>query len=389
MKKLSGLIPERDKFFHVLLLNYEQIVDNLNKKFKDYYMNQQKNTGDVSLQDELAELEKRIYDLKNLIGLGISMASNLNFESLVESVLYSCIGQVFVEKVAILLQVDIDISSYYIHMAKGYDEEFEDQAIILEEGSPFLQFLEKNPVPVEKSELETMPELQEDCKRLAGLTPKLIVPMKSKNALNGMIILGDKFTGEDFTGNEKEFLRDLAKFAAIAVENSRLYLMATLDRMTRLYIHHYFQERMTEEIKRSNRSGLPVSLIMFDIDHFKNFNDTYGHQQGDIVLKEVAEIIKSSLRSIDIASRYGGEEFAVILPETKIKDASAIATRLRKNIMNYEFSGQDDPLHVTVSLGVAEYDSSRDVTSESLIKRADMALYKAKQSGRNCVVAHK
>jgi len=174
-------------------------------------------------------------------------------------------------------------------------------------------------------------------------------------------------------------LRFLAKFAAIAVENSRIYLMSTLDRMTRLYIHHYFQERLLEEVKWSQRKGTPISLIMMDIDHFKIFNDTYGHQQGDIVLKETARLIRENIRNIDIPARYGGEEFAVILPDTNIESAEMIAGRIRKEIEAYKFSGQDKPLSVTISLGVAQLNLAKDSGKMDLIRRADEALYRAKE----------
>lgn len=333
--------------------------------------------------------ERKIYDLKNLISLGISLSSNLDFESLVESILYSCIGQMFVEKVAILLQVDIDISSFYIHMTKGYDEDRFSKDIIFSEDSPIVHYFLEHPDAALFSEIETIPELKGVAHNLEILEPHLVVPMKSKNLLNGFIILGKKLTGQDFEKSDHEFLVDLAKFAAIAVENSRLYLMATLDRMTRLYIHHYFQERLLEEIKRSDRMNIPLSLIMADIDHFKDFNDTYGHQQGDIVLKEVAQIFKGLVRSVDIPARYGGEEFAVILPDTSMEDAIEIATRLRKSVEKYEFSGQDKSLSVTISLGVAQYHADSDKESKNLIKRADAALYRAKKTGRNRVVAHR
>jgi len=342
----------------------------------------------IDFKDQkLLMLERRIYDLKNLIGLGISLSSNLDFENLVESILYTCIGQMVVEKVAILLQVDIDSANYYIHLAKGYDTDFKDHGIILKDKTPFLTFLENNPEPHKFSDLKSIAELSSDLHIMQDLSPHLIVPMKSKNSLNGMIILGDKLHGDDFTIVEKEFLEDLAKFAAIAVENSRLYLMATLDRMTRLYIHHYFQERLTEEINRSIRNNTSLSLIISDIDFFKKFNDSYGHQQGDSILKEIAQIFKQNLRSVDIAARYGGEEFAIILPETNLEDAKLIAERLRKKVDAFQFPGQDAMLHVTISLGVAQFDQTRDKSKKDLIKRADSYLYKAKENGRNMIVA--
>lgn len=340
-------------------------------------------------EKKIATIERRVYDLKNLINLGISLSSNLDFESLVESILYSCIGQMFVDRVAILLQFDIDVNSFYIHMTKGYEGIDVSSEQLFDENSPFVTFFQTEKTVVEMEELKVRDDLSEEVAKLEHLDPHIIVPMKSKNLLNGFILLGTKLTGEDFNEHEKEFLEDLAKFAAIAVENSRLYLMATLDRMTRLYIHHYFQERLDDEMKRSFRQGAPVCLIMSDIDHFKKFNDTYGHQQGDIVLKEVAKLYKQCVRGTDIPARYGGEEFAVILPDTELNDAIEIATRLRKEVEAYEFSGQAEPLHVTISLGVAQYNPDLDQEKKDLVERADSALYKAKESGRNRVVAHK
>ncbi len=338
--------------------------------------------------DEIEIFERKIYDLKNLISLGLSLSSNLDFESLVESLLYSCIGQMFLEKIAILLQVDIDESSFYIHMTKGYDQEFSGNVILRYDKSSLLKFFEENPAPHLIEELELSGKFREDLREISVLAPQMIVPMKSKNSLNGILVLGKKLTGDSFSEIEKEFLTDLAKFAAIAVENSRLYLMATLDRMTRLYIHHYFQERLLEETKRSQRTGAPLCVIMSDIDHFKGFNDTYGHQQGDTVLKEAAVIFKNMLRSTDIPSRYGGEEYAVILPDTELSDAIKIAERLRIAIGDHEFSGQKKALHVTISLGVAQYDPETDDGKDRLIQRADEALYAAKEKGRNRVMAH-
>ena len=333
--------------------------------------------------------EKKIYELKTLIGLGISLSSNLDFETLVESILYSCIGQLFVDKVAILLQTDIDVDNMYIHMAKGYDEEYNDKSIILREDSPLLMYLRENSYPVEVNSLFSFSDLAEDLKMLGMLEPVLLVPMKSKDALNGIIILGEKLSGVVYTDDDKEYLQDLSKFAAITVENSRLYLMGILDRMTRLYIHHYFQERLFEEVKRSARNNTPLSLIMMDIDHFKNVNDTYGHQQGDIVLKETAALLKGMLRSIDIPARYGGEEFAVILPETDLSGAITIAVRMRKKVEDHRFPGREEPLKVTLSIGVAQYDPFRDRDKSDFISRADASLYKAKNNGRNRVVAHR
>ena len=344
---------------------------------------------DEEIEDSQAQsLEKKIYDLRNLMEVGMSLSSNLDFQNLVESILFSCIGQLFVEKVAILLTVDIDINNYYIHSCKGYDCRFTASDLLLEQDSPLIRYLEHHPHPYDIETLKAEETIFRDLEKMMLLEPQLIVPMKSKNNINGILVLGGKIHGGAFSDDEKDFLMGLSRFAAIAVENSRLYLMATMDRMTRLYIHHYFQERLAEEMKRSVRYSKPLCLLISDIDHFKRFNDTYGHQQGDIVLKESARILKEAVRKIDLAARYGGEEFAVILPETDLENGIAVAERIRRRIEEFQFPGQKEPLHVTVSLGVAQFDPERDTEKKFLIERADQALYKAKDSGRNRVVAN-
>ncbi len=180
-------------------------------------------------------------------------------------------------------------------------------------------------------------------------------------------------------------MSSLATQLAIIIDKARLHELAIIDGLTQLYIHRYFQIRMDEEILRSKRYGYQFSLIMFDIDHFKNFNDTYGHQQGDIVLMEVAKLVKQNVRAnIDIPARYGGEEFAIILPGQNASNATIFAERLRKLVDEKEFPGQEKPLHVTISLGVGSYPVDSTVKNQ-LIHLTDQALYYAKEHGRNQV----
>ncbi|HOF32972.1 MAG TPA: sensor domain-containing diguanylate cyclase [Spirochaetota bacterium] len=343
----------------------------------------------IADQTIIDALDKKVYDMRNLIEVGASLSSNLEFNSLVDSILYSCIGQMFIEKIAIMLEIDIDNPNFMIVNKKGYPADSISPALLLPGDSPLSIYLTDNPFPVEFESLYEHAELVRDLNILKSLEPNLLVPMKSKNSLNGIVIIGNKIQGGLFSADEREFLRGLGRFASIAVENSRLYQMATMDRMTKLYIHHYFQQKLLDEIKNANRYKTPLSVFISDIDHFKKFNDTYGHQQGDIVLKEVAVIFKEAFRKLDVPARYGGEEFAVILPDTDIEKAVMIASRYRKRVEAYEFTGQKEPLHVTVSIGVAQYDPNRDFEKRDIIERADKALYKAKESGRNRVAASK
>ncbi|MFH1791375.1 MAG: sensor domain-containing diguanylate cyclase [Candidatus Omnitrophota bacterium] len=213
----------------------------------------------------------------------------------------------------------------------------------------------------------------------------LCMPLIANEEVIGVINMTNKKDGGKFNQEDVELLSTLANQAAITIYNARLYHLAITDGLTQLKIHRYFQQRLDEEITRAVEFKHPVSLILSDIDHFKKFNDTYGHQQGDIVLIETAKLFRVNVRDFDIAARYGGEEFAVILPETDTVKAMDIAEELRKKIEAHEYPSKQGKLKVTVSLGVATYPSHAG-DKETLIKAADDALYKAKDGGRNRVV---
>ena len=160
---------------------------------------------------------------------------------------------------------------------------------------------------------------------------------------------------------------------------------ANTDKHTGCFNKGYFNNALDLEVKKSKVTGAPLSLIVFDLDHFKKLNDGYGHDAGDFVLKEMAQLIrKHGVRDQDIFARYGGEEFVILLPKTNLKQAFEIAERLRKLVEAHEFMYDDKRLPVTASIGVADYRQGV-ATGTDLFKRADEAVYKSKQGGRNQV----
>ena len=165
--------------------------------------------------------------------------------------------------------------------------------------------------------------------------------------------------------------------------NTQLRELALRDGLTGLLNRRYWEECLEREFARHMRYQSPGSLVMFDIDHFKRFNDTYGHQLGDEVIREVARITKQLARETDFAGRYGGEEFVVMLPDTAIEGAMQFAERLRHAVARLDIDHMDEVLKVTVSLGVAELHEGM-TTHQELIEVADKALYQSKEKGRNC-----
>jgi len=168
----------------------------------------------------------------------------------------------------------------------------------------------------------------------------------------------------------------------IAAYETKLITMNTKDGLTGIFNRNYFETKLIEEFDRHIRYNRPLSMIMIDIDHFKKINDTYGHQAGDFILKKLATLIDERIRTIDIVSRYGGEEFCCLLPETTIDSAMALAEFLRIGVETEIFQFKDKRLRITISQGVSEINSDVD-SAEALLKLADDALYESKKNGRN------
>ena len=172
----------------------------------------------------------------------------------------------------------------------------------------------------------------------------------------------------------------------LAEANTRLAQLAVTDGLTGLYNHRHFHERLTLEVERSQRSGLPLSLLMLDVDHFKQFNDTFGHPAGDEVLRQLARVLADTRRANDVVARYGGEEFAVILVDTPKFTAAKVAERVRERINTHDVSEAAPRAgKLSASIGVATFpDDGAD--AETLVRSADQALYAAKRAGRNRMV---
>jgi len=168
----------------------------------------------------------------------------------------------------------------------------------------------------------------------------------------------------------------------VAAYENKLITMNTRDGLTGIFNRRYFEAKLIEEFDRHIRYNRPLSLIMIDIDHFKTINDTHGHQAGDFILKKLATLIDERIRTIDIVSRYGGEEFCCLLPETTIDSAMALAEFLRIGVETEIFQFKDKRLRITISQGVSEINSDVD-SPEALLKLADDALYISKRMGRN------
>lgn len=234
---------------------------------------------------------------------------------------------------------------------------------------------------------------------ISALGSVALLPLIRDTQLMGSLNLGSLDPFRFTTNHAKDFLSRLATIAAVCIENmvnrERLTLSGLTDPLTGLHNRRYLERRLTEEVARAARYRQPLSCLFIDADHFKHINDTYGHAAGDTVLKELAQRVKSRLRTSDLAIRYGGEEFILLLPQTDREEAMISAERLRELIADNPISISDDQeLSVTVSIGVSEscpatHTKNKLPLGDQLLIEADHALYRAKRQGRNQVALHK
>jgi len=194
----------------------------------------------------------------------------------------------------------------------------------------------------------------------------------------------------------------LSAYLVLLIKKIKLYEtvreLAIVDELTQVFVRQHFLERLEEELRRSIRFKLPLTVLMLDIDHFKRYNDEFGHLVGDATLKEVSDLLKRNLRRVDLVGRYGGEEFIVAMPETLAANAAEVAERIRSSIARHDFQVYNVKTKVTVSQGITVFDgdlatqvagADAKVIAAELIRKADEAMYRAKEEGRNRVCLYK
>jgi two-component system cell cycle response regulator len=336
------------------------------------------------MNEDLSEYKAEIKDLRELIDIGKSLNSNLKYSTLLDSLLLTCMGRAMVDKAGLFIRHDIDSTEFTLY--RNYEGFNPDKKInySIDEKSELVNSLIKSNSCLTMTELIDEIKQISDLKSFTILEPSLIIPIVMKKALQGIIVLGERITGSSFSDNEKVFLRNVADLGAIAIHNTFLLEVSSTDMMTKLKLRHVLFQNMREIFSNYNEER--ISILMIDIDHFKNINDSFGHSFGDIVIKKVASIIMSQIRMEDLASRYGGEEFTVILRYIPLDIALDVAERIRKTVEETLFDCEGEVVKSTISIGLAQYDPILDIVPQDLIKRADTALYMAKETGRNKVV---
>jgi len=328
------------------------------------------------------QLEARLHELEILNATARRLSASLELEELVEAVAReTCKAIPEAEAVALVHRRPGELG----FVLDGYDhtaDRFFRQAMI--EGEGATGWVMSRGLP---RRIDDLAHADVAVASTQGIRSWLGVPLFIHGGCEGVIAVQSTRRAA-FRADHQRLLESLALQIAAALQNARLYELAMVDGLTGLFVRRYFDARIEEEIERSRRYGTPFSVVMIDVDDFKNLNDEHGHLIGDRVLRTIASTIKSQMRGVDTAARYGGEEIALILPRTEMVAAYNVGERIRTAVAEQRVTTDSDPpkvLGVTASFGIASYPESGAESGEDLVRRADRALYRAKRTGKNRV----
>ncbi|MFQ5823116.1 MAG: diguanylate cyclase [bacterium] len=337
-------------------------------------------------------LRKQVYELHNLLEISLELNSKLDEKQLIHCFMLNLFGLLSTESVVLLTNPNPYSKCYSTRYYQGISNS-QAQVFKIKKSDPIFEIFRKNQKVIDirnHNKITINSEYLNIVENNGGI---LIAPLIHRQNILGLVIIGEKHNKKPYTQSEIEIYTLLTKFLAVALTNSRLYKnmehVSLTDPLTGLFNRRYFENYLQNEISRARRFNHPLSLVMLDIDYFKNYNDRLGHPTGDMLLKQLANILIKTVRCSDILARYGGEEFCVILPEISQKGALSFSERLRNVVFSYPFEKREiqPNRHITISLGTATYPSDAHMKKE-LIAKADIALYQAKKNGRNQVAVY-
>ena len=339
------------------------------------------------LSDATARLNGKVKDLESLNELGRVVCSNLQADSLIPALAEQTLS-VIEGTEAVLLQVwDDELCEYVSHFRfrPGFDQALFDRRSAAELAS----LVAAERLPMTTADLEPAQEgrqLTQLGSRKLNNNSWMAAPVDAHGSVIGVILLFASPEGR-FSASGLGLLGMIGSQAAVALQNSKLFVMATVDGLTNLFVRRYFDRRLAEEVARARRYSTSFSVMLLDFDNFKNVNDTYGHAIGDEVLRRVAEIILTEVRTIDVPARYGGDEYAVILPEVNWRGAMVLANRIMYRVRRERVRAGDSHFSFSLSIGLASFpEHAAADDAAQILSAADTALYRAKSLGKSQII---
>lgn len=336
---------------------------------------------EVGILEEIDNLNKGIRNLEELLDEAVFLFNKSSIPELVNYVSQKMLSKFIPSYLAFIIQEEDNCCGANIICYKNMKPI--ETMITIESIDPYKKFFSLSPATIKFDAFRHMVDNEKLSDPFLPLDPELIVPMMGLDGMYGFLVFGKKIMGTDYSQQELNYIDKIMKFASVSLQNNIHYRKATVDSKTKLYNHSFFMRKLEEECARVKRYNSRLSVLIIDIDNFKRFNDAYGHLMGDRILFYISRLIAENIRKEDIAARFGGEEFVIMLVESEESGAFVVAEKLRKIVENFKIKYLNKEVSVTISLGVCTLNKGDEINPNELIRRADVALYKAKETGRN------
>jgi diguanylate cyclase (GGDEF)-like protein len=339
------------------------------------------------LQSTLEELISKYEELTVVYDSAETIVSITDLDGMAQRILDEAADLLDVDHASLML---VEKDRLVIKAARGARKDLVNSSMPMD-ADQISGYVAREGKPVLVEDLTTDPTFGRGSREEDAARSLCSVPLQVRGTVLGVLNVNHKRSGDPFNSGDLKLLMALGSLAAISIQNARTYQNAITDRLTNLYNYGYFREQLERFLETARQEESTVSMIMFDIDHFKNFNDVNGHDLANVALVGVSSLCVSNSRQQgdrmpDLVARYGGEEFMILLQGISKTDAYLTAERIRKQVESTHYEGgQNQPMgKLTISMGVANFPDDAE-NSEALIKQADQALYKAKRAGRNNV----
>ncbi len=377
MEGLIGVLDKQLSQEDIKIIN--ALRDYIELALKNHYLS-------TTCDRKMDELLTSIFDSS------ISLAPLLNWERLLQTIVEKATQLLRAEQGSLML-LDPETAGLFVKAKKSIDTIIKEN-MGLQKGEGIAGKVLETGEPLLVEDLEKDPRINQQNKPRYRTKSFVSIPLKIEDRVAGVLNISDKITGEVFKESDLRLIQFFAANASIAIERSLLYKktgelqeLSITDPLTGVFNRRYLTGRLAEEVARFNRYKQPFSLLMIDIDEFKEYNDTFGHSTGDKVLKILADTIVASLRTTDVATRYGGDEFVLILSQTPKGDAINIANRIKENVEKTNIPHREElpSKELTVSIGLTSYPDDASSVTE-LLEKTDEAMYLAKKSGRNKLI---
>jgi diguanylate cyclase (GGDEF)-like protein len=355
--------------------NYDNFLDNPQIKEHKAFLQ------DIGVLEHIEFLSWEIRNYKSLLAKGLDIFNRTSIDEIMDATVYQISDQFLPSFIAFIwkpIQTREDITMKAYKNYKPISIDLRVDCI-----SSFETFFKQYPKPIQFELLAYQLNNEEAVKPYRDVNTEIVVPILGPFGLYGIILVGKKILDDEYNRDELYFLQQLMSFVSQAIKNHLHYEHSLRDVKTGLYNHGFFIARLDEELARTKRNGYKSSIMVMDVDKFKNFNDTYGHLAGDRVLEQIAQTIRHGIRGEDIPSRFGGEEFTILLPNTDQSTAWNVAERLRTSIAQMKIPWEVPLPPVTISIGIYTFDPNSNSDVSAIIHRADEALYISKERGRN------